>query len=582
MCKTNKLQRPLSLPIMCLSVAFCLSVFSGLKPSYADEPKPNPAPNITTFTSPQSYEMYNILAAEIYARQGNNEQAALHYVAAAQQSKDVAVAKRGVELALQANNIALAQRGLERWLTLDPKSLDVMQSQAMLYIRSDKPKEAAKQLIALRETLDKQNGRGFDFVISLMMLERQIDKTYATFKAYVELDGNSVKNQLVLASLALSTDHFEEALNASDFVLKKGNKQEKERAAYYHAKSLLGLKRYQAAVDEFEKLVPKSKDPNVKYDYARALILLDRHAEATPLFKQLHANQPNNADIIYTLALLYIEQKDFSAAESVAKQLMDMPGRADDAYYFMGQVQEGLQKPQEALGYFKKASQNGNFTKEATTRAATLMVKQTNLDDARKWLQAAFKKVNKPEAQVDILLAEAQLLFDAKQYADSLTIIEQANTLLPNDKTVLYARSLSREKLGNTQGAEADLREILKQSPDNPTILNALGYMLVENTTNYAEAEQFIQQALKLQPGDAAIMDSLGWVLYHTNKLPQAEEWLRKAYEALKDPEIASHLVEVLIKQGKQQEAKQVLQEMLVKFPQDPMLVKVKEKFVDL
>jgi predicted Zn-dependent protease len=57
---------------------------------------------------------------------------------------------------------------------------------------------------------------------------------------------------------------------------------------------------------------------------------------------------------------------------------------------------------------------------------------------------------------------------------------------------------------------------------------------------------------------------------------------LRKAYQSLKDPEIASHLVEVLIKQGKQPEAKQVLQEMLVKFPQDPMLVKVKEKFVDL
>jgi tetratricopeptide (TPR) repeat protein len=522
------------------------------------------------------------LAAEIYARQGNNEQAALHYVAAAQHSNEVAIAKRAVELALQANNIALAQRGLERWVALDPKSLDAMQSQAMMYMRADKPKEAAKQLIALRDTLDKQNGRGFDFVISLMMLERQIDKTYATFKEYVALEGDSTKNQLVLASLALNTEHFDEALKAATLVLKKGNKPEKERAAYYHAKSLLGLKRYQEAVDEFEKLVPNSKDPNIKYDYARALILLDRHAEATPLFKQLHANQPNNADIIYTLALLYLEQKDFTAAESVAKQLMNMPGRAEDAYYFMGQIQEGLKKPQEALDYFKKASQSGNFTKEATTRAASLMMKQNNLEDARKWLQAAFKKVNKPDAQADILLAEAQLLFDAKRYAESLTLIEQANTLLPNDKSVLYARSLSREKLGNVQGAEADLREILKQSPDNATILNALGYLLVENTTKYSEAEQFIQQALKLQPDDAAIMDSFGWVLYHTNKLTQSEDWLRKAYDILKDPEIASHLVEVLIKQGKQQEAKQVLQEMLVKFPQDPMLVKVKEKFVDL
>ncbi len=583
MCKTNKPGRRLPLHLLNFSLAFWLYASDGTGSAYANESKPDSAPpNIATFSSSLSYQIYNILAAEIYTRQGKHEQAALHYVAAAQQSKDAAVAKRGAELALQSNNIALAQRGLERWVALDPKSLDAAQSQAMMYMRSGKPKEAAQQLVNVRKTLDKQSGHGFDFVMSLIMLERQLDKAYATLQEFIQLDGSNAQSQLILASLALNTDHFAEALTATEQVKKSGTKAEKERAAYYHAKSLLGLKRYQAALLEFEALLPTSKDPNVKYDYARTLILLERQADATPLFQQLHANQPNNADIIYTLLLLYIDQKDFTAADTLVKKLLDMPGRTEDAYYFIGQIKEGQQQTQQALDYFKKAGQSGNFTKEATTRAAAIMVKQNDLAAARQLLQNAFKQTKQPQAQADILLAEAQLLFDLKHYTESLALIEQAHKILPNDTSVLYARSLSREKTGNIAGAEADLREILKQVPDNPTILNTLGYLLLENTTQYAEAEQFIQKALKLQPDDAAIMDSLGWVLYRTNQPIQAEVWLRKAYQALKDPEVASHLVEVLVKQGKNQEAKQVLQEMLVKFPQDPMLVKVKEKFVDL
>jgi tetratricopeptide (TPR) repeat protein len=104
--------------------------------------------------------------------------------------------------------------------------------------------------------------------------------------------------------------------------------------------------------------------------------------------------------------------------------------------------------------------------------------------------------------------------------------------------------------------AEADLRRLLVIEPDNVAALNALGYTLADRTDRYREALELIDRARVAEPGNAAIIDSYGWVLFKLGKARQALDHLRHAYALQEDPDIASHLGQVLWVLGQKDEAR--------------------------
>ncbi|WGZ93024.1 MAG: tetratricopeptide repeat protein [Candidatus Thiothrix putei] len=537
--------------------------------------------NVATFSSPLSYQVYNILAGEMFVKQGNVSQAALHYVAAAQQTNDPAIAQRAVELAMSAEDTSLAGRALERWITLSPDSSEAVQYQALANLRTEKYDEAVKDLVKIRDRADKENEHGFAFIVSLLALEPDATKSYETFKRYVNSVDSSPRAQLALASLALNADQFEAALQASQVAQQKGNAAEKVQAARWAAKALVGLDKLPDAITALEAVNKNTKDTELKLDYGRLLILADRRTEATPIYQQLYTSFPDNPDILYTLGLLHLEQKSFTAAEPLISKLLTVPDRAAEANYFMGQIHEGLQRPKPAIEVYKKAV-GGKYDREATVRVARLLVETSNLASAREWVAEQVKIAADNERKGLLLQLDGQLLHDQGQYAEAINSFGKALDVKANDPDVLYSRALSAEKLGDFSKAEADLQEVLKSQPDNTTVLNALGYMLAVNTQRYSEASGLITKALAGRPDDPAIMDSMGWVLYLTGKPEDAETWLRKAYTQLQDPEVASHLIEVLAVRGNKAEAQAILDTMLSKFPDDNLLLKVKEKLVGL
>jgi Tfp pilus assembly protein PilF len=537
--------------------------------------------NVATFSSPLSYQVYNILAGEMFVKQGNVSQAALHYVAAAQQTNDPAVAQRAVELAMSAQDTSLAGRALERWITLSPDSSEAVQYQALANLRAEKYDEAVKDLVKIRDRENKENEHGFAFIVSLLTLEPDATKSYETFKRYVKSVDSSPRAQLALASLALNADQFEAALQASQAAKQKGDAAEKVQAARWAAKALVGLDKLPDAIKALEAINKNTEDTELKLDYGRLLILADRRAEATPIYQQLYTSFPDNVDVLYTLGLLHLEQKSFTAAEPLISKLLTVPDRAAEANYFMGQIHEGLQRPKPAIEVYKKAV-GGKYDREATVRVARLLVETSNLASAREWVAEQVKIAADNERKGLLLQLDGQLLHDQGQYAEAINSFGKALDVKANDPDVLYSRALSAEKLGDFSKAEADLQAVLKSQPDNTTVLNALGYMLAVNTQRYSEASELITKALAGRPDDPAIMDSMGWVLYLTGKTEEAEAWLRKAYTQLQDPEVASHLIEVLAVRGNKAEAQAILDTMLSKFPDDNLLLKVKEKLVGL
>lgn len=538
---------------------------------------------VATFSSPISYQVYNILAAEIYVRQGALEQAALHYIAVAQQSKRPDLAKRAVELAQGGGDTALSKRALALWSELDPHSPEVRRYRIVSQIQAEQYDEAVKELAAIHAEAEKKTkGSGLDVVAGILSGERDINRAYEAFKRYVATVDSSARAQLALSEMAQDTDHFDEAISAARKAKQTGDKAQKERASRLIAEAYMSLQQPNKALEELGPVAKTSKDLDLQLSYGRMLIMTDRRSEATPVYQQLYAKRPSNVDILYTLGLLYLEQKQFDTAEPLIKKLQAVPERTADASYFLGQIHEGQKRNKEALQAYKQAL-TGTFAIESTNRVAVLLFASEGVDAARAWLQSQSSNAHSDAHKARLWMTEGRLLYESKRYADAVAVFDQALALNAENTDALYNRSLAKEKMGDFVAAEADLRAVLKLQPENATVLNALGYMVLNNSTErYAEAESLIRQANKLHPDDPAIMDSMGWVLFRTNKLDEAELWLRKAYGKLVDPEIASHLVEVLSARGKTAEAKTLLQDMLGKFPDDPHLIKLREKWVGL
>ena len=130
-----------------------------------------------------------------------------------------------------------------------------------------------------------------------------------------------------------------------------------------------------------------------------------------------------------------------------------------------------------------------------------------------------------------------------------------------DDKALLYSRALLWERRDDIAKAEADFRRILVIDADDVDALNALGYTLADRTDRYQEALQLIDRARVAQPGSAAIIDSYGWVLFRLGRAREALDHLRQAYALQADPDIASHLAQVLWTLGRKDEARRYFDE---------------------
>ena len=131
-----------------------------------------------------------------------------------------------------------------------------------------------------------------------------------------------------------------------------------------------------------------------------------------------------------------------------------------------------------------------------------------------------------------------------KYYSSALQYIKQDHFLFPK---ILDRRGTSYERLGDWDNAEKDLKESLRILPDQPHVLNYLGYSWIDRGINIDKALEMIIRANELKKNDGYITDSLGWAFYVKKNYLDAEKFLQRAVEILPlDPIINDHYADTL------------------------------------
>ncbi len=167
-----------------------------------------------------------------------------------------------------------------------------------------------------------------------------------------------------------------------------------------------------------------------------------------------------------------------------------------------------------------------------------------NTAAARKTLEAL---AHDEPGQVLPSRALGTLLFEQKDWPGAITAfshaIEAARAAHTLEWTLLFERAAAWERTGDWAKAEADLQEARKMVPDEPLLLNFLGYGWIQRGMHEKDAITLLERALSLDPDDGAIRDSLGWALIRTGNLKKGSELLEQAAEQTPlDPEVNYHL----------------------------------------
>ncbi len=162
--------------------------------------------------------------------------------------------------------------------------------------------------------------------------------------------------------------------------------------------------------------------------------------------------------------------------------------------------------------------------------------------------------------RIEVQSALGDALRMAERYPEAVAAYTEAIALIeapaPAHWVLYYTRGIASERAGEWDAAEADFRQALTIEPDQPLVLNYLGYSLVEQHQNLDEALAMIEKAVRSEPEDGYITDSLGWVLYRLGRFEDAVQPMLRAVELTPDdPVINDHLGDVLWKVGRKREA---------------------------
>ncbi len=205
------------------------------------------------------------------------------------------------------------------------------------------------------------------------------------------------------------------------------------------------------------------------------------------------------------------------------------------------------------------------------------------LDDAIHTLeQAAAARPDRPEA----LMTMGDILRRHLRWTDAIAAYDRALAVIGTprrqDWSVLYARGIAESEAGQWPKAEADFMEALQLEPDQPDVLNYLGYSWVDRGINLDRAARMIEKALTKRPTDGFIVDSLGWVYFRTGNYDKAVKQLERAIELTpEDATINSHLGDALAAVGRVEEARFQWSRALVFKPDEPLKTELQKKLKD-
>ena len=287
------------------------------------------------------------------------------------------------------------------------------------------------------------------------------------------------------------------------------------------------------------------------------------------------------AEALFDLASLLNQQNLDDLAMAMTRLALHLAPDMDIALLLAADILENADQEAQAIELYKRIPAGSPLAWSAQLRSASLLDDVGRTEDAIATLEAL--AAERP-ARPDALIALGDLLRNKERFAQAVGAYDRAIARIgaqiePRHWAVLYSRGIALERAKQWPRAEADFLKALELNPDQPYVLNYLGYSWVEHGIHLDKALAMIETAVKLRPEDGYIVDSMGWVLYKLGRFAEAVPHLERAVELRPaDPTINDHLGDAYWRVGRETEARFQWERALVLKPEPDLTRDIENK----
>jgi tetratricopeptide (TPR) repeat protein len=323
------------------------------------------------------------------------------------------------------------------------------------------------------------------------------------------------------------------------------------RSVLAHAQILSQLERNADAVELIDAVFQGNLDPGME-------IARQRLSDGETLsFDVILGAKEGIAEVYFSIAGALVGEADDAYTLLYTRMSEFLNPKLVDATLMSAQLLERLGRYDLATETYNRISPDDPVYHEAEMGRAEALKSSGQTDEA---IEVLSRLSQSHPDQPSIFVSLGDMLRSEERYEEATAAYDAAVALIdepnPRQWPVFFARGITFERTDKWPQAEADFRKALELSPDQPQVLNYLGYSFVEMKQNLDEALDMIQRAVAARPDDGYITDSLGWVFYRLGRYDEATTVMERAAELTPvDPIVTDHLGDVYWAVGRRREA---------------------------
>jgi Flp pilus assembly protein TadD len=283
---------------------------------------------------------------------------------------------------------------------------------------------------------------------------------------------------------------------------------------------------------------------------ARARAAARKPAPPLPTIKQ------GAARAIIAAAVGAVTERQSQIAQAYLQLALRLDPDREEALLLLGDVLAGADDPEAARAAYARIPVGSSSYQAARTKLAWTYQQAGDSETAIRMASEQLKASPGDRLAASTL---ADMLRANERYAESAAVLDTVigkGGVSESDWRLLYMRGVALEQSGRSVDAERDLTAALALRPDEPELLNYLGYLWIDRGVRLDEAQRMIEKALATNPRSGAMIDSLAWAYYRKGDYKTAVEKLEQAVELEPaDPDINDHLGDAYWRVGRRVEA---------------------------
>jgi len=513
------------------------------------------------------------VVAEIALTRGDCKTASESYAEAAQHGA-IPLARRASEVALACEHVPAAWKSAARWRTLAPGDKEASAMYATVAIKLYKIADARSAIVDFAKLQNAQDSSGLSELAGLLMMQSDPPAVLAAMSGALDPATISPDTDALLAELALDANDAQRAERYAQMALDRDPKQFGAKRVLARAYVMRGDAAKAIAT---AREIMQEDSTRGAFELSEVLVALDRNEEAHQELERLRSTKASHGEIDRRLALLAYNAGDFKEAQQRFTEIATKGESSDAALLYLADIAQRDGDTDAALAGYRRLG-DSSVALEARSKAASILLTRSKRAEAMLLMDDYVS--DHPDSEFEARLSEARLLADHGEADSGLELLSAALEKHPKHPAIEYDRAVILERAGRIKESVEVLEKLLQERPDDPVLMNALGYTLADHNIDLPRAEGLIHKALLATPDSPAVLDSLGWVRYRQGDPKGAVPHLEHAYSLEHDADIAAHWGEVLWASGKHQDARRVWAAAIARAPNASLLKATMSRFL--